>query len=133
MIFNFDEKTISAISLDGEIVIRRSSKFYDTAGEYFYVYKGRGIEFEFCAVEKREMRNIVVKGKHVEQMMSVASFVKEPSLKEGLRAAGHGYIDQETYNEIKSEILSGMFSMLTWGGRLLSFVPDYKIELSHDR
>lgn len=128
MVFQFDKKTISVVDSENEIRIRRSTVFYDVADQFFFIYQGHGIQFEFSMVEKRERRNILIKGQPSEYMVQVATLIVEPSLRAGLKKAlGSQDLDQKLYETIKGEVSAGMFSLSTWGGDLLSFVPDYQV------
>lgn len=131
MAFEFDKKTLSAFDSKRNVRISRSGKFYDIADEFFYDYEGPNINFEFSAVERRESREVVIKGIPTERKMQVASFIVESSLKAGLAKATNGQLPKgDAYEAIKSEVLTGLFVLLTWGGELLSWVPDYRIEFA---
>ena len=83
---------------------------------------------------RREPRRVMIRGRVTERMMTVASIIIEPSLKSGLAQATHGRtLDLCAYETIKSDVSAGMYVLSTWGGSLLSFVPDYRIEFSPQR
>jgi hypothetical protein len=131
MAFEFDKNTLSAFDPKKNVRIRRSGKFYDIADEFFYIYEGPNANFEFCIVERREFRKVVIKGIPTERKIQVASFIVESSLKAGLAKTTKGQPpDGDAYEAIKSDVSKGLFVVLTWGGDLLSWVPDYRIEFA---
>lgn len=134
MAFQFDEKTISAFDSEKNIRIRRSGTFYDISDEFFFIYAGPDLKFEFSVAVRKEPRRVMIRGRLTEKMMTVANIIIEPSLKSGLAKATHGRtLDTCAYETIKSDVAAGMFVLSTWGGSLLSFVPDYRIEFSPQR
>ncbi|WP_061531851.1 hypothetical protein [Collimonas arenae] len=129
MAFQYDQKTISAVDTEKNIRIRGSTKFYDIADEFFFVYKSPNLEFEFSATELREKRSLLVNGQLVESLVATACFIVEPSIRKGLTNALRGEtIDQKNYEDIKNDVVVGMFTLSTRGGKLLSTVPDYRVE-----
>jgi hypothetical protein len=133
MAFELDKKTLSAVDLATGISLRMSTKFYDIADAFFYIYKSPDIEFEFSVAEKRERRTILIKGTPSERKQAVAGLILEPTLKAGFARASHSNaVSSKAYEQLKRDVSEGMFVLLTWGGDLLRFVPDYKIAFIQD-
>jgi hypothetical protein len=130
MAFQFDRRTLKAVDAENGIEIsRRPDVFTDLVPEkFFYIYKGPDIRFEFCVVPKMEWRTVLIKGKPTEYELEVATLIVEFSLIAGLeKALRCQNIDNKFYERIKTEVSAGMFVMSTWGGDLLSFVPDFQV------
>jgi hypothetical protein len=59
--------------------------------------------------------------------------ILEPTLKAGFAQASRSKVSSsEAYEQLKRDVSEGLFVLLTWGGDLLPFVPDYKIAFIQD-
>ncbi|WP_343548994.1 hypothetical protein [Ralstonia sp.] len=130
--FEYDETTHSAIDRENDIRIRMSSRFFDT-DDLNYEYKDDQIEFVFGVFECSAMRTHIFRGEPMQSRTGVALYIVEQSVRMGLQMRISGDpIKPERYPEIRRAIQDGMYVLGTRGGKVLSTVPDYKVEYIPD-
>ncbi|RFU49730.1 hypothetical protein D0B32_08150 [Paraburkholderia sp. DHOC27] len=133
MTFQFDRKTISAVDPVRGITVVQSTKFYDINDRYFFIYRDATLEFEFSAMQREEKRIVMIKSALEEKALAVQSLILEPSLKKGFTKALKGQpLNSQAYTTLKNDVVEAMFALATWGGDLLSFVPDYEVVFIQD-
>jgi hypothetical protein len=120
-----------AIDHERGITIELSHRFTDTFPELPYTYSGNGMEFVFFAIAKEEPRQWLFKGVWSERKLPVIVYILEDSLPRNLRPLAAKNPERDAkYASIKEDIRDGMFTLWTWGGKLLSAVPEFKVEFA---
>jgi hypothetical protein len=114
------------------ITIRFVSRFEDLGpGDAWpYHYSQGDLSFEFRVIDYNEWRLWISRISDPSLgMQRVADYVLEPSIRGGLAAAKCS-ASQERYQELKQDILDGMWCLATQGGYRFRFVPDFRVELA---
>jgi hypothetical protein len=104
--------------------------FFKDANVPFYKYKQGEIEFEFPITVAYETRLIETKQGPTQQKVQVAAYVNWRDVERQLALAR--FIQRlppvgGVHDDLRRSIREGLFLLLTNGGVLLKFVPDFKV------
>jgi len=134
MAFIYDSKLRTAIDGDRKVEVKQSWEFTDSQPELDFIFSIEGKNFSFSAISREEPRRRLFKGAWIDDKLPTVVYIIERSLAPAFSVLLAGEADREArLASIKEDIKEGMFVLWTWGGKLLEFVPDFKVEFVHDR
>ena len=132
MTFRYDKETRSAIDEECEMSIRPSRRFLDDSTFFPYQFTCKGKTFDFEAAQLREERSWSRQGQLIRELLDVATYINEPSVR---RALGSEItdpitkkIDQNRYLKMREIIKDGMTVYMSRGGEYLKLIPDFHVD-----